>query len=70
MNVHMPITAPAVSSLGFSPRGPERRLNWKFVWFSGSRQSLLMPLTPLSERGPEMSDGIDTDGDKTENDKE
>lgn len=40
------------------------------MWFSGSRQSLLMPLTPLSERGPEMSDGIDTDGDKTENDKE
>lgn len=50
--------------------GPERRLNWKLVWFSRSRQSSPMPLTPLDERGPEMSDGIDTDGDKTENDKE
>lgn len=40
------------------------------MWFSQSRQSLLMPLTPLNERGPEMSDGIDTDGDKTEDDKE
>lgn len=38
--------------------------------FSKSRQSFLTPLTPLNERGPGMSDGIDTDGDKTENDKE
>lgn len=40
------------------------------MWLSRSRQSFLMPLTPLNEHGPEMSDGIDTDGDKTENDKE
>lgn len=49
---------------------PERRLNWKLVRFSRSRPSFLTPLTPLNERGPGMSDGIDTDGDKTEDDKE